>query len=53
MQMQIARQHIESHPGRRENTPHARVNVIAGWYKQAWHFLINDPDRIRSIGTRD
>ena len=21
--------------------------------KQAWHFLINDPDRIRSIGTRD
>ena len=21
--------------------------------KQAWHFLINDPDRIRSIGSRD
>jgi len=21
--------------------------------KQAWHFLINDPSRIRSIGTRD
>ena len=21
--------------------------------KKAWHFLINDPDRIRSIGTRD
>jgi putative transposase len=21
--------------------------------KEAWHFLINDPDRIRSIGTRD
>jgi transposase len=21
--------------------------------KRAWHFLINDPDRIRSIGTRD
>jgi hypothetical protein len=21
--------------------------------KQAWHFLTNDPDRIRSIGTRD
>jgi len=21
--------------------------------KLAWHFLINDPDRIRSIGSRD
>ena len=21
--------------------------------KQAWHFLSNEPDRIRSIGTRD
>ena len=28
-------------------------NAIVVACKDAWHFLIDDPDRIRSIGTRD
>jgi len=27
--------------------------VIVQACKEAWNFLINDPDRIRSIGTRE
>ncbi len=41
----------------RQNKLCARVwdsyETIVGACKQAWDFLINDPDRIRSIGNRD
>lgn len=28
-------------------------SAIVGGCRKAWHFLIDDPDRIRSIGIRD
>jgi transposase len=41
----------------RENTLCATVwnsyDEIVEACKNAWHFLINDPERIRSIGRRD